>query len=70
MSQTKIVSGHCKIKDKNVNLTKEAISEHGREGIMSWRVKKCLDKDRTCEELGCIYAPRGIGDAGTQDPFN
>lgn len=49
---------------------KEAMSELGRKEIMSWRVKKCLDRDRTCAEIECIYAPRGIGDVGIQDPFN
>lgn len=69
MPQIKIISGHCKIKDKNVNLMKEAISEHGREGVMSWHIKKCLSKDESCGEMNCRYAPRGIGDVGNVDPF-
>lgn len=69
MPKTKIVHGYCKLKNKDVNLLEEAISEMGRSEAMSWRIKKCLSKDRTCEQAGCMYAPRGIGDAGNIDPF-
>ena len=69
MPRTKIVHGYCKLKDKDVNLLKEAISEMGRNGVMSWSVRKCLYKDKACEEAGCMYAPRGIGNVGNVDPF-
>jgi len=69
MRKTEIVTNHCKLKNKDVNLMKEGISEIGRDEVMAWRVKKCLFKDRTCEAAGCMYAPRGIGDAGNIDPF-
>ena len=69
MLKTEIVNEYCKVKNIGVSLLKEAISEIAREGVMSWRVKRCLSKDRICEEIGCMYAPRGIGDVGNINPF-
>lgn len=59
---------YCKLKEKNVNLVKESSSEIGGDRPMSLRLK-CSAKDRSCEEAGCRYAPRGIGDVGNIDPF-
>lgn len=70
MVQVKVVRKHCKIRSKKVNLVKEALSAPGKKKGLSWCLKKCLDEDKTCEQRECIYAPKGIGEAGTINPFS
>lgn len=69
MLKSRISERFCRIKDKQVNLLEEGISEIGRQEVMKWRIKKCLAKDKSCEKVNCKYAPRGIGDVGDTDPF-
>lgn len=69
MSKTRISEKLCNIQNKQVRLFEEASSEIGRQGVMEWRIKKCLARDKSCEEKECRYAPRGIGDVGNVDPF-
>ena len=69
MPKTRVSEKLCNIQDKHVRLLEEAISEIGRQGVMKWRIKKCLARNKSCEERECRYAPRGIGGAGKIDPF-
>jgi hypothetical protein len=64
MHKTEIVNEHCNPRDKNVSLVKKAMSEISREGAMSWRIKRCLAKDRNCEKIGCTESreKRNSGD--------
>jgi hypothetical protein len=68
MSHTETLKKFCKLRMKNVILSKETEYEIGRKGVLNQRVK-CLVKDDDCKQKGCKYAPAGIGDIGKIDPF-
>lgn len=69
MGNTRTSTRSCMIQNKQVSILEEELSELGRQGSMGWRIKKCLDRDKSCEKKECKYAPRGIGDTGSVDPF-
>lgn len=69
MNKTEILSKHCNLQDKVVSVVKEILFEQGRSGILSERIKKCLSKDKSCENKDCKYVSSGIGSSGSLDPF-
>ncbi|MBU0548907.1 MAG: hypothetical protein KJ838_01095 [Candidatus Omnitrophica bacterium] len=60
----------CRLKNKEVTLlSEESSKETGGQGGVKWIIKKCFGRDKSCEDLGCKYAPQLIGGMGIKDPF-
>ena len=70
MAQQRYPKKYCKLKKTTVTVLEEAQEEHGRSGTMEWQLRKCLNKDDECNSLDCKHVHLGIGESGSQDPFN
>ena len=63
-NSTKIESRHCNFKDKDIRVMLEGTKEIGNPDILSWRVKKCLNKEKDCLKTGCSFC-----EIGGKNPF-
>jgi hypothetical protein len=69
MAQRKYSKKYCKLKKMNITVLEQAEEEIGRNGVMDWQIRECLNKDDACNSLDCRYVHHGIGHSGSQDPF-
>ncbi|MDP8234408.1 MAG: hypothetical protein P9M06_06380 [Candidatus Saelkia tenebricola] len=63
-TQTKIESRFCNLRQMNVQVVLESIKEMGNPKTLSWRVKRCLDKENDCIQIGCSFC-----EIGGKNPF-
>jgi len=69
MAKERYLEKLCKLKDATVGVLEQANEELGRDGVIDWHIMKCLNQDANCNKLDCKFVRRGIGDTGSQDPF-